>query len=230
MDAPLPTAPVIALISPAAVMTLIRATISSGAPLYGKGYQALCTAIYASAARTIHMATGPSASTKALACSGLARAATGTEPEKAWALRRAFDAILADLEGTPRQQESHYPLHAQGSWLPSVGSTECTSAFPSSSKTVEEETKDGVSAMVWILIGAAAVVGIAVGACAVSLCIRARSRKRSFGANNSMRFESPQQQDLETCNPVVVVGHPIGKNPESENDTVDGSTDRHMGA
>lgn len=132
MDAPLPSVPVVALDSKEAIITLIRSTISSGASLYDNGYKALCAAIYASSARTILLALGPSAPTKALACAGLARASTCTEEEKSWALRRTLDAILADLEGNTRRHKNAYPHHTQGSWLPSVGSTNCSFSSTSS--------------------------------------------------------------------------------------------------
>lgn len=122
LDAPLPTAPSIPLNS-GGISSMIQATIDSGASLYDKGYRGLCLAVYETAARQIVAAAGPSGAIRALACAGLQKAATGTKELKAWVLRMAFDAILADLAGTARVSESRYPSNVRGSWLPPRGDT-----------------------------------------------------------------------------------------------------------
>lgn len=121
-DAPLPTAPSIPLDS-GGISSMIQATIDSGGALYDKGYKELCLAMYETAARQIVAAAGPSGAIRALACAGLQQAASGTKELKAWVLRRAFDAILADLAGSDRVRESRYPSNVQGNWLPPRGDT-----------------------------------------------------------------------------------------------------------
>jgi hypothetical protein len=106
-----------------AVVALVQATIGSGATLYDKGYKGLCVAQYASASRSIVAATGVSSTIKAVACAGLTRAVKGEKVEDAWALRRAFDAILADAKGQARPLKGHYPSYVQDDFLPAVGAT-----------------------------------------------------------------------------------------------------------
>jgi len=121
-----PTAPAVdALGDHGAVARLLQNTISAGGFTFDKGYHGICAVIYASVARSILTAARTSAAAAGLACAGLARAqnvALTSAADKAWVLRRAFDAILADHQGVPRAAEKRYPAAAQGAWLPSTGS------------------------------------------------------------------------------------------------------------
>lgn len=121
LDVPFVPAPVVQLQS-AGMADLIRAAIRSGATLYDKGYRELCIAVYTSVVRTILVASGMS-DHAGVACAGLVRAAQGestSKAERAWALRRAMDALLADATGVPRNANSQYPASVQGAWLPSA--------------------------------------------------------------------------------------------------------------
>jgi len=124
MHAPLPTAPSVTMDS-SGVTALVRAAIDSGAPLYDKGYHGLCIEIYSVAMRQIAAATGPAGTIRALACAGLRMAmhGAGSDQKRAWALRKAMDAIIADSGGYDRKSDSRYPGYVQGSWLPAKGSS-----------------------------------------------------------------------------------------------------------
>lgn len=119
---PLPSTPSVNLTS-AAVSSLISETIVSGGALYDKDYKELCAAIYATTARQILAATGPSLSLRSLACVGLRQAAAAptSKAVQAWSLRKTFDAIRADLDGTGRIPDSRYPASVRGPWLPEPG-------------------------------------------------------------------------------------------------------------
>eukprot|EP00440_Ansanella_granifera_P025574 gb/GFBE01027771.1/.p1 GENE.gb/GFBE01027771.1/~~gb/GFBE01027771.1/.p1 ORF type:complete len:690 (+),score=127.26 gb/GFBE01027771.1/:1-2070(+) len=148
LDAPLPTAPSVPM-TPSAVSTLVANTIAKGGALYDKGYQELCIAIYAAAARQILAATGLGA-IRGIACAGLTRAATGSNAEQAWVLRMAFDAIAADVLGNPRESASRYPAEVRGSWLPGAGEAEapgsCAGLADLSSSLVDSTTGINIAA------------------------------------------------------------------------------------
>jgi hypothetical protein len=124
LDVPFVTVPALQLQSAASV-GLIQGAISSGAPLYDKGYRELCIAIYTSTIRTLLAASGNSSHT-GVACAGLVRAAQGgstSKAERAWVLRRTLDALGADLMGVPRNADSFYPAVVRDGWLPGAGAT-----------------------------------------------------------------------------------------------------------
>jgi len=100
------------------INSFIAASIRSGASLYSKGYVELCIAIYTSALKTI-LASSDIGGVKGVACFGLKGATSGTKEEKAWALRDAMDAIVADIAGTARGSRQ--------SWLPN--STDAASSL-----------------------------------------------------------------------------------------------------
>merc|ERR1719388_92854 len=107
-----PPVPSISLGSSDAVIELLKASIKSGGSLYDKEYEELCIAIYSTSLHAIMAATGPSVATKSVACAGLINARKSSKSENAWILRHAIDAILSDIQGTPRS--------VQYDWLPSA--------------------------------------------------------------------------------------------------------------
>mmetsp|Transcript_68289 Transcript_68289/g.177356 ORF Transcript_68289/g.177356 Transcript_68289/m.177356 type:complete len:562 (-) Transcript_68289:191-1876(-) len=123
----LPSTPSVAMTAQG-VSSLISDTIAMGAALYDKRYRELCAAIYVATARQIVASMGPSQALRSLACVGLQQAASSSsKPTQAWVLRKAFDAILADIAGSARKADSAYPASIRGSWLlePGVGSEDC---------------------------------------------------------------------------------------------------------
>ena len=88
--------------------------------MYDQGYHELCRAVYDETARIIVEAKGPSASLKSMLAAAHS-VAEGHYPADddigAWALRRAFDAVLAEVEGNPVPAEAVYPKAVQGNWL-----------------------------------------------------------------------------------------------------------------
>jgi len=86
------------------VAAAIAAAIERGAPLYNEGNHAACALAYAATAAGL-AADDPSP-LRVLHRASLARAlATGEDAgARAWALRRAFDALLLDLEFVPRSE------------------------------------------------------------------------------------------------------------------------------
>eukprot|EP00928_Gymnodinium_smaydae_P007819 TRINITY_DN1279_c0_g2_i3.p1 TRINITY_DN1279_c0_g2~~TRINITY_DN1279_c0_g2_i3.p1 ORF type:complete len:756 (+),score=115.66 TRINITY_DN1279_c0_g2_i3:69-2336(+) len=118
-----PTVPTTILTS-ADVSELLGAAIESGGYLYDKGYRELCTAVYLTTARQILAATGPSSPLRSIACVGLRRAAAAeSQADKAWILRKVFDAIGNDIKGVERRGDGSYPSSIQGGWLPAPGET-----------------------------------------------------------------------------------------------------------
>lgn len=113
-----PPVPSISLASSEAVTGLLTVTIKSGGSLYDKDYEELCIAIYSTSLHAIMAATGPSVATKSVACAGLINARKSSKSENAWILRHAIDAILSDIQGTPRS--------VQHDWLPSAQSASGT--------------------------------------------------------------------------------------------------------
>eukprot|EP00441_Pelagodinium_beii_P047774 CAMPEP_0197621894 /NCGR_PEP_ID=MMETSP1338-20131121/2323_1 /TAXON_ID=43686 ORGANISM="Pelagodinium beii, Strain RCC1491" /NCGR_SAMPLE_ID=MMETSP1338 /ASSEMBLY_ACC=CAM_ASM_000754 /LENGTH=643 /DNA_ID=CAMNT_0043191467 /DNA_START=16 /DNA_END=1947 /DNA_ORIENTATION=- len=111
------------------VSGLITKTIASGGSLWDKGYPELCIAIYETTARQILASTGSSLALRSLACVGLREASiAASKNDKGWILRKAFDAVLADLSGQARTADSGYPSAVQGAWLPAPGeSSDCSS-------------------------------------------------------------------------------------------------------
>ncbi|CAK0857783.1 unnamed protein product [Prorocentrum cordatum] len=105
------SSPPISLLSSGAVQDFLESAVESGASLYNKGYTELCIAVYASCLSSLGVSTGPSDGVKGVACAGLKASGQGSKSQRAFALRSTIDAILADLQGAPRDSSL--------SWLPS---------------------------------------------------------------------------------------------------------------
>jgi len=94
------------------IEALIEATIASGGKVYDYGYREICIAIYWSTLNTILEATGIADALKGVACAGLKMVDPyGDKVENAWNLRYTLDAVLADVKGVERNENSP-------SWLP----------------------------------------------------------------------------------------------------------------
>jgi len=128
LDAPaMPTIPVVLGLDLNAAVTLLQNTISSGGLVYDKGYPSLCAEMYASAARSLVASASVPATARGVACAGL-QFQTASSAIEAWALRRAFDAIMADASAQSRKSESRYISEVQGTWLPEAGEPSAAAA------------------------------------------------------------------------------------------------------
>lgn len=82
----------------------LTAAIARGAPLYNAGDVAGCVAVYEAAARALVAARGEAGELHALDLDAVLRASHTSADARAWALRRAFDRILADEAFRPRSE------------------------------------------------------------------------------------------------------------------------------
>lgn len=87
------------------VRDVLRTAIERGVPVYNEGDPEACADIYAEAARRLTSASAPTAPLHRLRLEA-ALAEEGDASTRAWALRRTFDGILADLAFEPRIEAS----------------------------------------------------------------------------------------------------------------------------
>jgi len=94
------------------IEALIEATIISGSKVNDYGYREICIAIYWSTLNTILEASGLSDAVKEVACAGVKKVESyGDKVENARNLRYTLDALLADVKGAERNENSP-------AWLP----------------------------------------------------------------------------------------------------------------
>jgi hypothetical protein len=130
-DAPArPTIPKVDGLDSQAAVLLLENTFASGGLVYNKGYHHLCADMYESVARSLITSEMMPMSSRGLACAGLSFQ-TDSADTKAWALRRAFDAIVADAKGHSRAMQGHYPSEVRGSWLAVEATSACVSTITS---------------------------------------------------------------------------------------------------
>ena len=91
-------------LAPSHAPEAVRAAIERGAPVYNAGDPAGCAAIYAEAARTLLATPGALGEMHAFDLAEALAATQGGSDAHAWALRRAFDRLLADDAFQPRME------------------------------------------------------------------------------------------------------------------------------